>query len=91
LRIDSFVGVLRTMRDIRDLSFEELREIVGSLQALVFLDIDPVGDFWNPDKDMDSDHLGELPNMLARYELAPQEALDLDGQPLSAERRSRLE
>jgi len=79
------------MREVNDLSFEELREIVTSLQALVFLDIDAVGDFWNPDKDLDADHLGAIPNLLARYDLRPEEMLDHLGQPLTLERKAELE
>ena len=79
------------MREINDLSFEELREIVTNVQALAFLDIDPVGDFWNPDKELDADHLGALANLLADYDLRPLEMLDHLEQPLSAERKAALE
>ena len=79
------------MREVNDLSFEELREIVNGLQALTFLDIDSVGDFWNPDKNLDADHLGAIANLLARYDLRPDEMLDHLGQPLTLERRAELE
>lgn len=41
-------------RDPAALPKAELAQIVRLLQARLFLDIDPDGEFWNPDKDFDT-------------------------------------
>ena len=50
--------------EIDQLGFEECRTILVKLYGLAFLDEDGGREFWNPDKDLDSDHLGEIINAL---------------------------
>lgn len=63
-----------TMKTIDELSREELAEIVAGIRALAFLDMDGDGDFWNPDKPLGADFIGEVRDLLARHGLRPQTA-----------------
>lgn len=55
-------------RELKDLSPTELLELVTQLQLLVYQDEE--GD-WDPERECDSDILGEISNLLQAHGLAP--------------------
>lgn len=55
-------------RQLKDLSPAELLGLVTQLQLLVYQD--EKGD-WDPERECDSDTLGEISNLLQAYGLAP--------------------
>lgn len=55
-------------RELNDLSPTELCGLVTQLQLLVYQDEE--GD-WDPDRECDSETLGEINNLLQAYGLAP--------------------
>jgi hypothetical protein len=60
------------MRKVKELTKQELRQIVRQLQELLYLDIDERGEsFWNPDKEWDISILENLADSLRKCGLVP--------------------
>ena len=60
------------MRNVEDLTDQELRQIVQKLQELLYLDSDKEGKtFWNPDKEWDIAVLEYLADSLRKCDLVP--------------------
>ncbi len=68
-----------TMRIIDELNHEELTGIVAEIQRIAFLDTDRAREFWNPDKSLGADFIGEVCNLLARHGLRPDTEQDVPG------------
>lgn len=64
------------MKRARELRGGELVNIVDRIQALLYLDIDDVKEFWNRDKEWDSDTFIAVGEVLADYDLVPHEGTD---------------
>ena len=60
------------MRNVDELNHEELTGIVAEIQRFAFLDMDCEREFWNPDKSLGADFIGDVCNLLARHGLRPE-------------------
>lgn len=60
-------------KDPKDLRRDEAVDIIRRIQAILWLDLDEVGDYWNPDKDWSpgSDFLDMVAEQLIRAGLRP--------------------
>lgn len=67
------------MRNVSDLSREELENIVGNVQAILWLDVDRASDNWDPDKSWDSETIEYVADALIRHGLRPAEGDQSDG------------
>ena len=65
------------MKNVDELSHEEITEIVAEIQEIAFLDIGREREFWNPDKSLGADFIGDVCNLLARYGLRPETEKDV--------------
>lgn len=61
-----------TVRNIHELSLEELSEIVTEIQGIAFRDRDHNREFWNPEKSLGADFIGDVCDLLAQYGLRPE-------------------
>lgn len=59
------------MKTAKHLTAKETRELIDSVQALLWLDMDAEGEFWNPDKDLDEYNIKELKLRFTEAGLAP--------------------
>ena len=59
------------MKNANELSREELAEVVAGIQAILFLDIGPEGDFWNGDKEWGTETLEAVADTLEEHGLRP--------------------
>ena len=60
-----------TMKNIHELSLEELSEIVTEIQWIAFRDRDHECEFWNPDKSLGAGFIEGVCNLLAQHGLRP--------------------
>jgi hypothetical protein len=68
------------MKMAAELSREQLTDIVGRIQGLLYLDLDAAGnEVWDPDKPWDPDTLDGIAQTLAGYDLVPASALPASG------------
>lgn len=65
------------MKNVDELSHEELTRIVAEIQGIAFLDMDRERNFWNPDKSLGADFIGDVCNLLARHGLRPETEREL--------------
>lgn len=65
------------MRNVDELSLEELTGIVSEIQGIAFLDMDREREFWNADKSLGADFIGDVCNLLARHGLRPETEKDV--------------
>jgi len=59
------------MKTARQLSKTHLAEIVDRVQCLLWLDIDSDGEFWNPDKEWNTDIVDLIGETLTDFGLRP--------------------
>ncbi len=59
------------MRNVEDLTKEELSLIVSRVQQLLYLDNDTENYFWNPEKEWSVDLLDYIADTLSAIELVP--------------------
>jgi hypothetical protein len=59
------------MRTPDQLQPEELRDIVSQIQVLLWLNYGPTGDFWDGDKEWDTETLEYVSRVLEDYGLRP--------------------
>jgi hypothetical protein len=69
------------MRTVSDLDREQLAEIVKSIQAFLYLDLDRQGtEDWNPDKQWSgADVCEHVAGLLGQHELVPERSQSADG------------
>ncbi len=60
------------MKNIHELNLKELTEIVTEIQGMAFLDVDRAREFWNPEKSLGADFIGDVCDLLAQYGLRPE-------------------
>ena len=63
------------MKSARDLSREQLVELVDRIQQVLYLDADTRGMIWNPDKDWDSDSLDSIAVAMSDAGLKPDQKM----------------
>jgi hypothetical protein len=63
------------MRSPADLSRETMEQILSQIQILLWHDTNAQGDFWNPEKEWDSETLEFIAGVLEEQELRPREPL----------------
>lgn len=61
------------VKDPRRLSKEKLVEFVRGIQELLFLDVDPEREFWNPEKEWPIEYIETISDMLSLLGLTPEE------------------
>jgi hypothetical protein len=59
------------MKDVSQLTREELLELASSVQGVLYLDMDSQGEFWNPEKDWDSDTVQLIAEVCEKLGLKP--------------------
>jgi hypothetical protein len=68
------------MKTTAELTREQLTDIVGRIQGLLYLDLDPAGnEVWDPDKPWEPDTLDDIAQTMAEYGLAPASPLPASG------------
>jgi hypothetical protein len=63
------------MKDPRTLPLDALIDIAERLQAVLFLDVDEIGGYWNADKEWSPDTLDAIGQIADDYDLRPTERL----------------
>jgi len=59
------------IRDPKDMSREELALFATRLQAILYLDSDVTGKYWNPDKEWSPTTLDEIGELMNHTDLRP--------------------
>jgi hypothetical protein len=68
------------MKTTAELTREQLTDIVGRIQGLLYLDLDPAGnEVWDPDRPWDPDTLDDIAQTMAEYGLVPASPLPASG------------
>jgi hypothetical protein len=67
------------MKNARDLSREQLVQLVDHVQQVLFLDADTRGMIWTPDKEWDSEGLDSIAAMMADAGLTPDQQMPREG------------
>ena len=75
------------MKTARELTNEQLADIVEGVQSLLYLDMDEGREFWNADKSWTPDTLDDIARKLAEYGLVPTEEFCPDSPGLPDEKR----
>jgi hypothetical protein len=58
----------------RQLSREDMEQIISQIQAILWLDMSEDGELWNPDKEWDSETVENVAAVLADHGLRPSES-----------------
>jgi hypothetical protein len=61
-------------KDAGELELREALELIRHIQTLLWLDMDPVGDYWNPDKEWSpgSDFIQAVADTMTTFGLRPE-------------------
>jgi len=59
----------------KDLTRKQLEDLAGNIQAILYLDMEPEGDTWDPEKEWDEETIEMVASILNKHGMIPPEKI----------------